>query len=117
MKTVQISLLPYRHKPLIVICAKAEDLNKVALNKYGIQHEFDRESDGTTVFPEGAVPIVWINSRAKKDGRIACLAHELVHVLSWIFDTAGIDYDNDNDEPYAYMLGYLMEQTLKSKIL
>jgi hypothetical protein len=38
------------------------------------------------------------------------MAHEAVHVTSIVFTNVGIKGDLDNDEPFAYFLGWVVEQ-------
>lgn len=38
------------------------------------------------------------------------ICHEVVHIKNRINDHAGIDHDPDNDEPEAYLSGWLAEQ-------
>lgn len=46
------------------------------------------------------------------DGNISnkTIAHEVVHLVSLIFIDRGIRYDPFNDEPQAYLSGWLFEQ-------
>lgn len=46
------------------------------------------------------------------------IAHEIVHLVNHIFIDRGIDLDRYNDEPQAYLTGFLfskIKKTLKSK--
>jgi hypothetical protein len=43
----------------------------------------------------------------------AIIAHEIVHIVNSIFKRAGIKLDLDNDEPQAYLTGYLMKEINK----
>lgn len=38
------------------------------------------------------------------------VAHEALHVVAYLFHYKGIDYDPDNDEPYAHMLEWVVEK-------
>ena len=42
------------------------------------------------------------------------IAHEALHVVSIIFDHIGAKMDLDNDEPQAYLLGWVVEQCDKT---
>ena len=44
---------------------------------------------------------------------ISTIAHEADHIVSFIFKRVGIKLDLDNDEPHAYLLGYIVEQIYK----
>lgn len=41
------------------------------------------------------------------------IAHEAFHVTSLVFQSAGIIPDADNDEPQAYLLGWIVEKCHK----
>lgn len=41
------------------------------------------------------------------------LAHELSHVVLWVFEIAGIDAREAGGEPFCYMLGQLMKEALQ----
>jgi len=38
------------------------------------------------------------------------LAHEISHIVDYTFQDAGIDTDYNNNEPHAYLTGYIMGQ-------
>jgi hypothetical protein len=38
------------------------------------------------------------------------IAHEVVHLVNSVFKEVGIQLDLDNDEPQAYLTGYIMKQ-------
>lgn len=38
------------------------------------------------------------------------IAHEAMHVVSYLFKHNGIEYSIDNDEPQAYLLGWIVKQ-------
>jgi len=42
------------------------------------------------------------------------VAHESLHILNWIFTERNIEYDFYNDEPAAYLLGWIVEQVHKT---
>lgn len=41
---------------------------------------------------------------------VSTLAHEAVHVMSYLMEYVGLKYDPDNDEWYAYMIGYIVDE-------
>ena len=46
------------------------------------------------------------------------VAHEALHICSYIFKNTGAEFDGDNDEPLAYLLGYIVKKihrTIKVK--
>ena len=46
----------------------------------------------------------------RKDANYAVIAHETVHLVNVIFKDHGIKLDLDNDEPQAYLTGWLFDQ-------
>ncbi len=41
------------------------------------------------------------------------IAHEVTHCANWIFFDRGINFDYLNDEPYAYLVGWITEMVYK----
>lgn len=56
------------------------------------------------------------NIKIEKDESdlIETIAHEALHLTSFIFNRKGILPDTDNDEPQAYLLGWLSAQIYKT---
>lgn len=42
-----------------------------------------------------------------KSARMGTMVHESVHVADWTFDYIGATPDINNDEPYAYLVGWV----------
>jgi hypothetical protein len=90
---------------------ESEDLNVVA-KKIGIE----KSLDGYTAF-------FWHKSR--KNGYVeyilafepnpkeSVVAHECVHFSNRLFMDHGIELDPDNDEPYAYFMGWAVNECHK----
>lgn len=49
----------------------------------------------------------------KDDPSPSIIAHEAVHIVNHFFKDRGIDLDVENDEPYAYFLGWVVIQLNK----
>jgi hypothetical protein len=45
------------------------------------------------------------------------IAHESVHIANFIFKSIQADLDIDNDEPYAYLVGWIANEIDKVKDL
>lgn len=89
--------------------------NEEEYNKYcseNNQHETNKVAAGVTChfFNDEGFLIIVIGIF---NNNTAILVHELVHVCSKIFLTHGILYDTENDEPYAYLMGYLFESVME----
>lgn len=41
------------------------------------------------------------------------IAHESLYVCSYLFQEIGVEFDEDNDETLAYLLGWVVEQIHK----
>lgn len=46
----------------------------------------------------------------RKDACAGIIAHEAVHICNYIFQSANIKLDIDNDEPYAYLMMWVVEE-------
>jgi hypothetical protein len=56
-------------------------------------------------------PDIWINAESKEN-KVAVLAHEALHAISFICEARGVGYD---EELFAYAIQYIVEQSI-SKI-
>ena len=55
---------------------------------------------------------IWLFIRL--DAKPGIIAHECVHICNYIFQEANIKLDLDNDEPYAYLMGWVVEEIHKA---
>jgi hypothetical protein len=44
---------------------------------------------------------------------INTIAHESVHIANWRMSRIGFKYDYENDEPFAYLVGFITEEIYK----
>lgn len=44
---------------------------------------------------------------------INTIAHEAVHIANWRISRIGFKYDYENDEPFAYLVGFITEEIYK----
>lgn len=44
---------------------------------------------------------------------IGTIAHEAVHIANWRMSRIGFKYDYENDEPFAYLVGFITEEIYK----
>lgn len=54
--------------------------------------------------------LIICNTKTKLDFNIGVLAHECFHLTNFIFEGRCIKPDLENDEPQAYLLGFLMNK-------
>jgi len=59
--------------------------------------------------------IAIFDKEAIKDYHESYLAHEAVHVLSYVMKYTGIKYDFDNDEPHAYIVDGIVQMMVRAK--
>jgi hypothetical protein len=52
---------------------------------------------------------VWVENKK----HYSALAHECFHAVSYCYKAKDVKYDYDNDEPFAYLLGRLVEEAMK----
>ena len=101
----EISLSPYPG-----VCFVTKDpkvFKRAALELYDRQEDLDGKSGRFLQGPSWYHPhtsLVWWTSNE-------VLAHEMAHVVFGLFDTVGIRTECGNDEPFCYMLSYLIFET------
>lgn len=44
------------------------------------------------------------------DTNMSLIAHEAVHICNYIFKNVGAELDKTNDEPQAYLVGWIVEE-------
>ncbi len=98
----KISIPLYFHKLRIIQSDDFEEVHK----RYGLRGEIDYA--GVTI-DGGHEIIVAFNNEVTA----SIIAHEALHVCSIVFKNIRCDYDRDNDEPIAYLLGWVVEQIHK----
>lgn len=65
------------------------------------------------VAQEGSGVIIIIYTR-KGNSQPDTLTHECVHAANFIFESRNVRFDYENDEPYAYLVGMIYREALKS---
>ena len=68
------------------------------------------DSDGLTLCRKEAHELVI----AIFDGEPGTLAHEATHAAFYILTGAGVKLTSDNDEPLAYLVGYIVDECIPS---
>lgn len=84
-----------------------------ALNKLKIPYSdsFTPNSYGSFIVPS-TKETVYVFVRKNVTSKI--IAHEAVHIVNDIFNRVHIKLDLDNDEPQAYLMGWVVEQIHKA---
>jgi hypothetical protein len=64
---------------------------------------------GVTILDDDEIVVVF-----RTDVTPSIIAHEALHVCSYVFQGIDAEYDRDNDETLAYLLGWVVEQIHKT---
>lgn len=103
MKTKRIKIPIYNGRLIII---KVDDWEPINI-KYG--YKLGRKHNAC-VFKDFNDEVVVV---FKDDPTPSIIAHEAVHIVNHFFKDRGIDLDTENDEPYAYFLGWIVVQLNK----
>jgi len=79
------------------------------------EHDFenlDNHSDACAVL--GSVPIIFLTQWKNNPEWISILAHECIHVATFMLKNCGVEEKESCDEALAYLVGYLVESFLKA---
>lgn len=102
MRISEFKTPPYCETIKVVVC---KDFTK-AFKKMKVSHSVDvNQYEAITTIPIGKKMVLFI----RKDAKASVVAHEAVHIANIIFKRADIQLDIDNDEPYAYLLGWIVD--------
>lgn len=90
------------------------DNNKLIEDKY-LKNEFDLSSYGACVirWPDAhgyTRYVIWFRNKTE----YRHIAHESAHLVNMIFKDRSIDLDHENDEPYCYMIGWVVNEIIKT---
>lgn len=107
--------IPIYNGSLIILFTK--DFNKVA-SKYKLKKLLDQDLNGFGAFctaqptKKGLTQYFLIFSKKPTH---SVIAHEAIHATNWIMSDRKIVPDLINDEPQAYLLGWIVKQVYKYK--
>lgn len=106
MKIKKITLPIYFGKLVIIQTNKFQKVN----SKYNINFsKKDNKLYDAVVFQDKSNYIVVFHNKFS----YSVVAHEVVHLVNLIFKDHNITLDLDNDEPQAYLTGYIFKQCEK----
>lgn len=107
-KYVHISVPIY--KAWVYVVSDIQECIKLSATKTGVYvDESDFDGLGLTVHGWGR-NVVWLPDAADFD----TIAHECMHVVLNIFNYKGVVVDTTNQEPTAYLMGYLTSRVIKA---
>lgn len=121
--TKTIKLLPYSISVIVVMCTdidaarlqlKLKPYSKKSWDKGTVGYSYidtSKNEQGLNRFQ----PYLFINVPKIIDWPDFCdtVSHEAVHTVDKLFEFSGIDTDYNNNEPYAYLLGYLVGEVVR----
>lgn len=94
--------IPLYFETLKIVVSK--DFEK-SLKALKVPHQFDVNNYDSFIFPHKDCIYLFINSKATA----GVIAHEAVHIVNYVFKRANISLDFDNDEPQAYLMGWIVD--------
>lgn len=108
------------YRDLLFVCGN-EDETRKALLKYHddkvvkeMLDGFSFNERGWTVYDsENNAFFVWMPCMPKTAQDIGFLVHELFHATYAVFGNLGSPLSDDNEELFAYILGYVTEKTIE----
>jgi hypothetical protein len=103
MKSKIIKVPIYLSNILVINTLDYKDVNAF----YGT--DIDESLYSAVVFEDKKGKIVL----AIQEKRLDIIAHEIVHIVNMIFKRCGVQLDLDNDEPQAYLTGYIFKEVIK----
>jgi hypothetical protein len=108
--------LPIYHLDIVILISDSwETYNKKF--KLNLDSEYLSAHAVTTVHPEYKEKHEIYLLLKPKYLDYNTLCHELMHLVMYICDLKGIRPEQDNDEPLAYLQGYLAEELFKFRDL
>lgn len=85
----------------------SEDFDK-AMEKYNVVNNSNFKINDDEAFVTYQNDKIYLFIR--EDVSAGIIAHESVHVCNYVFQGANIRLDIDNDEPYAYLMGWVVQE-------
>ncbi len=97
-----------------VVCKKQQDFVNIVKRHYNIeieQHETAEARCAMTQIGNSTMAFVWVRDFKS----YSYLGHELIYVLTFLFDKIDTKVTFDNSEPLAYLFRYLYDVFLDKK--
>jgi len=118
MKVFKIKVAPYGRKVLCLIGGDTDKVKKVLSKAKGVKkREWDKidlkDCVGYTFMFDKGLTLIWLKKAPDKFYFKGILAHEIVHAIDFIMSYVGVTRDNDANESFAYLTGWLTEQIYK----
>ena len=104
---------------VVWIVGAYEYYQKVSRRKYKVKMDSEQKFFGGECLivteEDGSDPfvVIWIPEISFTPNNYDAIVHELSHATFHILNIVGIKIDPENQEPFAYLLGYLVRATLE----
>lgn len=85
--------------------------SETAYDKFGIQPDDNYEAY-VTLMEHSPSKVKCVVANFKKFNA-ENIAHEMTHAAYRVYDLVGLTHSNENQEPMAYMVGYLVGEVMK----
>lgn len=118
VRLIELGFLPYN--VLVVQGMSVGDTKKYVERRYSIDITSDipetwsERQQGKTLHLEGHQTVIWLKWPPK--AAPWTLAHEAVHAMHMILDSAGVGTDQKNDEVVAYGVQHILRECLEVKV-
>jgi len=102
MRVKRFNIPIYTGYLTVILC---DDLNDVG-RRYNLP---DLRDYGAITFKEKGKYRSYVVA-FDRDYHVGLICHEVIHVKNYIYSDAGIELDRFNDEPEAYLVGWLSDK-------
>ena len=108
-KVIEVPL--YRGKFIILLTNSVKKASKYVPSLSNEEDIFAFASTG--IYRKGTAFFMILNLTHEEKLTPGIIAHESVHVASYVSTRAGIEADFDNDEPLTYLVGWITNEAHK----
>jgi len=108
----RVPIAPYHIELLVAISNDPEsDISKINVTNQGLDARWPKDCAACTHGEvwNGIIFIFFDKSQFKPE----IVAHEVVHVVNIMYEFLGIKHDPHNDEPQAYLSGWLVGEIIR----
>lgn len=107
----RVPIAPYHVELLVAISKDPEtDISKINVTNPGLNAQWPKGSAACTNEVWNGIVFVMFD---KRQFSAEIVAHEAVHVVNMMFEFLGIKLDPVNDEPQAYLSGWIVGEIIR----
>lgn len=122
-KSGNIPLGIYNKSIFFIYSEWGEEVIKELIDNYELEEEEIDEIidyrklgdfEGLTFTLNNGVDVIWISSEVQEQPKLINIAaHEATHAMFRIMDSIGIKRDDNNEEAFAYLNGYITQEIFR----